>query len=195
MLNTHPADRPLDDEDSLFSELERLELPAVFYAACDDAYEYLRRLRDSNPDINHGRIRTQRCLANDAVLRRVHAALKDRQGLEFREVPGAECEVLIVEHPSCEIRFKKIDRMGRTSNIPTARQRKLLGVAGQQYMFGSAPKTILTVGYQPDDDLCELVQVSIGVEGGGSYRIAMPPADTIGAITRMIRTNLGEESA
>lgn len=182
-------------EDQLFESLEALDLPAVFYAACEDAYDWLRGLRESHPDINLSRIRTQRCLANDAVIRRVRAVLDGRPGMAFREVDHAECEVLSIEHPRCEIRFKKVDRLGRTSNIPTRRQRLIQDVVGQRYLFGREPRAVLTVGYEPDDVRCEVTRVSIAVEGGGSYRVARPPADTIGAISRTIRASLGEASA
>ncbi len=196
-MNITPSDwsGQYEDEDELFEALCALGLPQVIYAACDHAFHWLRNLRDSDPDVNLGRLRTQRCLANDAVLRRVKAGLRDRAGMTFLEVRGAGCEVLLVDSPECEIRFKKVDPLGRSSNIPTRRQRTMRGVAGQQYIGGCAPRPVITVGYVPDDELCELSWVSMKIEGGGSYRIAEPPADIIGAITRTIRANLGEESA
>lgn len=189
-----PSPETSSDE-QIFVGLHALGLPAVFYAACEDAYNWLRGLRESQPDINLARIRTQRCLANDAVIRRVRAALDGRTGMAFREVDHAECEVLSVEHPRCEIRFKKVDRLGRTSNIPTRRQRLIQDVVGQRFLFGCEPRAVLTVGYEPDDVRCEVTRVSIAVEGGGSYRVARPPADTIGAISRTIRARMGEASA
>lgn len=195
MIDDHNDGGGLRDDDALFGGLESTGLFPVFFASCEHAYDWLRGLREAQPDINFGRIRTQRCLANDAVLRRVKAALADWDGLEFREVPNAECEELLVGDPRCTIRFKKIDRLGQTSNILTGRQKKLRGSAGQRYMFAGGGTPVLTVGYEPDDELCRVSRVSIAVEGGGSYRIAPPPADTIGEIKRVIRTRLGEETA
>ena len=193
LMNTPRCDATTDEQ--LFETLDALGMPAIFYAACEDAYDWLRGLRESHPDINLSRTRTQRCLANDAVIRRVRAAIDGRVDMAFREIDGAECEVLSIDQPRCEIRFKKVDRMGRASNIATHRQRLIRDFAGQQYLFGRDQRAILTVGYEPDDVTCSVTRVSIAVEGGGSYRVPRPPADTVGAIVRTIRAKITEASA
>lgn len=191
-----PSNTSFDQgEDALFESLHSLGVTDRLYAACDHAFHWLRGVRDREDNVNLARLRTHRCMLNDAVIRYSKAAVVGLNGLEFREVAKAECEVLHISQPACELRFKKIDRLGRTSNILTGRQRGIRGSAGQTYFAGMSPPPILTVGYVPDDTLCELVQVRLTVEGGGSYRVAAPPADTIGTIRTRIREIVGEQSA
>lgn len=184
-------------EDQIIRELRVRGVLDAIHVAVSEAFRFLGGLRDREQDINFARLRTQRCILNDAVILRAEAALAEHKGFEFVDEPGAECRTLRVPSLGCDIRFKKIDRSNRSSNIPTGRQKRIRYGLGQTRLFGESEREhiTLTLGYEPDDELCVPRRIAIGVEGGWSCSIQAPPADTVGVITEKIRAGLGVQTA